>query len=206
MESIIQNSIRKYLIHGPRSNKKLEILHDYIGKSIIGNLSKEYSYNSLPGKEINVTGKFYNKKVDICIKNNNDIKGIVSVKFVMSNFCQNSNNYFENLIGEMYNLKDIGARMHVMIIFEDTPYYNKKGEIIRYEKFKNIDRYDSLLCDGILSDYIIIKISNGKSLLHPSKIGHDIDCSRFNIISEYPQSYEKCMEQFSMKLKSKISI
>jgi hypothetical protein len=204
MERIIQNSISKYLKYGPRSNKKLEQLHSYIASSITKNLPDCQSC-SLPGKEINVQGKFYCKKVDVHIKNIDNV-GIVSVKFVMSNFCQNSNNYFENLVGEMYNLKDVGPRLFVMVIFDDIPYYDNKRNIIRYEKIKNLDRYDSLLSDGILSDYVVIKISGGKSLSHPSKIEKNFDCSRFKIVDEYPQSYEKCIKQFSEKLKIKKTI
>lgn len=204
MQKVIQNSIKKYLIYGARSNKKITMLHDFIGKSVIDKLPENYNYFSLPHGEISVPGKFYNKKVDVCIKNESNIVGTISVKFVMSNFCQNSNNYFENLIGEMYNLKETGPRLYVMIIFEEIPYYDKSGDVVRYEKFKDAARYDSLAGDGIVSDYIIIKVSNGKSLSSPVKKGGvDLDCSRFKILSEYPQSYEKCIEQFSLKLKNK---
>ena len=207
MQKVIQNSIKKYLIHGARSNKKITMLHDFIGKSITDKLPENYNYFSLHRSEISVPGKFYNKKVDVCIKNEDDITGTVSVKFVMSNFCQNSNNYFENLIGEMYNLKETGPRLYVMVLFEDIPYYDKSGDVIRYERFKDMARYDSLTGDGIISDYIIIKVSNGKTLTSPVKReGVNLDCSRFEIISEYPQSYEKCIEQFSLKLKNKTVI
>lgn len=202
MNSVLQQSIKKYLMYGSRSNKKLNLLHSYIGKTIIEKLPDDYHCSSLPGREICVQGKFYNKKVDLCIQNGDDIKGIVSVKFIMSNFCQNSNNYFENLVGEMYNLIDSGPRLHIMIIFEDIPYYNKERKIVRYEKIKNLERYDRLVQDGLLSDYIVIKISNGRSLMHPNTVENVLDCSKFNIISEYPQSYDECIESFSKKLKS----
>ncbi len=48
---------------------------------------KGYKIEGYPEKEVNVRGEYYDKKVDICIKDKEEnVKGIVSIKFIMSNY------------------------------------------------------------------------------------------------------------------------
>ena len=52
-----------------------------------------------------MSGRYMEKRVDIVVlKDEKDIAGI-GVKFVMSNYSQNSNNYFENMLGETANIR-----------------------------------------------------------------------------------------------------
>lgn len=63
-----------------------------------------YSY-FFNGKEMKLDGRYIDKVVDITIlKNSKPIAGI-GVKFVMQNYSQNSNNYFENMLGETANIR-----------------------------------------------------------------------------------------------------
>src|SRR5690554_590456 len=93
---------------GPRSNEKLKVLHGFIAEDLQNRLGKEYIVKSLgfkDGKEEKITGRYMDKNVDITvIKNKKKIAG-VAVKFVMSNYSQNSNNYFENMLGETANIR-----------------------------------------------------------------------------------------------------
>ncbi len=61
----------------------------------------------------------------------------VSIRFIGSNFKQNANNYFENLLGECANLrrKRIGFA-HFLVLPLLLPYRDRSGEIIRYEKIE----------------------------------------------------------------------
>jgi hypothetical protein len=193
----INKSINNYLEFGSRSNKKLIPLHSYIA-NYIGSKTI-YTINSLPDKEKLVIGKYYNKKVDICINDNTKTLGVISVKFIMSNYLQNSNNYFESLIGEIINLKKVGLiQWFILIIFDDIPYFDKNGNTKYYEKFTNFDRYKHLVDDNILDFLTIIILYNGKSLVHPTK------CSstevEYKIIKQFPDTFCNVSSNFIKKI------
>jgi hypothetical protein len=96
------------------------------------------------GKEGKLSGRYMEKVVDLLIsKNENDIAGI-GVKFVMNNYSQNSNNYFENMLGETANIRANNKKyFQILIIPEEMPYYNDKGKIQKWEKItsNNIHKY-----------------------------------------------------------------
>lgn len=202
MEKVIQESIKAYMNSHSRSNKKLIILHKYISNCILQNLNSDFTVHSLPDKEINVVGRYNNKKVDICIKNNGNPCGIVSVKFIMSNYQQNANNYFENCCGEMLNLHKNVKTMYVMIIFDDIPYYNNLHEIKSYYNIQKPDilRYEKLVEDQYINSLIIINVSNGKQLTHPEKISKEslkkMDYSVFRI-QERSYDFKKSIKKFA---------
>jgi hypothetical protein len=91
------------------------------------------------------------KTVDILIsKNEKDIAGI-GVKFVMNNYSQNSNNYFENMLGETANIRTNNKDyFQILILPDEMPYFNKKGVITKWEKITshNIDKYIVLSKDN----------------------------------------------------------
>ena len=55
-------------------------------------------------RKVGFIGRYINKNVDIVIYKRTVIAGI-GVKFVMQNYSQNSNNYFENMLGETANIR-----------------------------------------------------------------------------------------------------
>ena len=60
----------------------------------------------------------------------------IGVKFVMQNYSQNSNNYFENMLGETANIRCSNVPyFQIFIIPEAMPYYKKNGEISKWETF-----------------------------------------------------------------------
>lgn len=144
---IIETSFIKFLKTHPRSNKKLVILHGAIAGDIKNKLGKEYEVKSLgvgKGKEGKLDGRYMGKIVDILIsKNENDIAGI-GVKFVMNNYSQNSNNYFENMLGETANIRTNNKEyFQILVLPDEMPYYNEKGKITKWERVTshNIDKY-----------------------------------------------------------------
>jgi len=104
----VKKSFIRFLETHPRSNKKLIILHGAIANDIKNRLGQGYESKSLGignGKEGKMHGRYMEKTIDILIsKNENDIAGI-GIKFVMNNYSQNSNNYFENMLGETANIR-----------------------------------------------------------------------------------------------------
>lgn len=126
---ILEDSFHKYIETSARSNEKLKILHGAISTDLKERLNSEYSISSLGignGKEELVLGRYIDKRVDITIKRNDKPIAGVAVKFVMSNYSQNSNNYFENMLGETANIRcsDI-AYFQVFILLQNMPYFEK---------------------------------------------------------------------------------
>ncbi len=153
----IRKSFITFLNTHPRSNKKLIVLHGAIAGDIKKKLGKEYEIKSLGlgnGKEGKTAGRYMDKTIDILIsKNKKDIAGI-GVKFVMNNYSQNSNNYFENMLGETANIRTSNKEyFQILILPEEMPYYTKgnAGKIIKWEKVTNhnIEKYIALSRDNI---------------------------------------------------------
>ncbi len=150
----VKKSFIKFLETHSRSNKKLIILHGAIANDIKNRLGQKYEVRSLGignGKEGKTSGRYMEKTVDILIsKNKDDIAGI-GVKFVMNNYSQNSNNYFENMLGETANIRTNNKEyFQILILPEEMPYYNDKGKITKWEKISNhnIDKYIVLSSDN----------------------------------------------------------
>ena len=156
--NILKISFIKFLKTNARSNKKLKVLHPHITKDLCNLLgTDEFSFHSLgfkDGKEASIKGRYLDKKVDITIKEketNRTVAGI-AVKFVMSNYSQNSNNYFENMLGETSNIRSNNIPyFQIFCIFDILPYYDKTGNIKKWEQITehNINKYLKLSKDNI---------------------------------------------------------
>ena len=125
----------------------------------------------------------------------------------MSNYSQNSNNYFENLIGELTNLKKENiTQWFIVITFDNIPYYDKNGNIIKYEKFNKTGLYEKLKIEGLLDNLSIIKLSNGINLKNPNNIkiedikGIDKEAEQFKIIYS---NFDFELKNFCYKINTK---
>lgn len=161
----LTNSFKAYnQLGGARSNKKLIPIHSWFSEKIL-KANPKYIVKSLGyGGEYRLEGKYYPKNLDITIfKNPNKEKKLqdseclatISFKFVTSNYAQNSNNYFENLLGETANIRrvDVGFS-HFLVLRGHTPYYdkaegNKRGKLKKLEKLTehNLKKYIQLFKD-----------------------------------------------------------
>ena len=154
---------------GARSNKKLIPIHKFLSEIILGKLKKGYLIKSLgigDGKEATVDGKYYPKDLDVAVFKDDKIIATVSFKFVTSNYQQNANNYFENLMGETANIRrqNIGF-VHFLVLRGHTPYYSKNKGNLR-GKEKKIE----IISDKHLQKYI--KLFNDMDFPHkPDLIG-----------------------------------
>jgi len=154
---------------GARSNKKLIPIHKFLSEIILGKLKKGYLIKSLgigDGKEATVDGKYYPKDLDVAVFKDDKIIATVSFKFVTSNYQQNANNYFENLMGETANIRrqNIGFA-HFLVLRGHTPYYSKNKGNLR-GKEKKIE----IISDKHLQKYI--KLFNDMDFPHkPDLIG-----------------------------------
>ena len=154
---ILKQAFLVYLDTGARSNKKLEILHGAIASDLNEKSSENtYKVHSLgfgEGKERKVAGRYIkNKAVDIVISENNHTLAGIAVKYVMSNYTQNSNNYFENMLGETANMRSAGIPYFQILVMPDIlPYFKKDGNISKWETLKthHIEKYLTLSNDNI---------------------------------------------------------
>ena len=153
--TVVGNSFKKFLETGSRSNEKLKILHGAIAKDLEDRLGAGYSIQSLgigDGKEMKIDGRYIDKAVDITIlKGEKPIAGI-GVKFVMQNYSQNSNNYFENMLGETANIRCAHIPyFQIFIIPDELPYYKNDGTIQKWEEFTphNSAKYITLSKDDV---------------------------------------------------------
>lgn len=151
----LEESFRKYLTTNSRSNEKLKILHAKIASdllSLLGDGYKVYSLGFETGKEHVINGRYVGKVVDITVADRaGRIVGGIAVKFVMSNYSQNSNNYFENMLGETANIRSANIPyFQILVIPDEVPYYKKDGSISKPEHLsgRNIEKYIKLSQDN----------------------------------------------------------
>jgi hypothetical protein len=145
----ISESFQKYIKHGARSTEKLKPIHNYIAdtlKNIWGTNFTVY-YMGNDSKEMTVRGKYYDKDIDITITKDDKPVMCLGIKFVTSNYKQNANNYFENMMGETANIqarKDL-PYFQLIILRHQTPYYKKttqKSGSKEPTKIEIIDEHD----------------------------------------------------------------
>lgn len=150
----VKQSFLRFLKTHSRSNKKLIVLHGAIAKDIKDRLGDKYKIKSLgvgDGKEGKLDGRYMEKTVDILISKDEDDLAGIGIKFVMNNYSQNSNNYFENMLGETANIRTNNKDYFQILILPDKmPYYNNKGVVTKWEKLTihNIDKYIVLSKDN----------------------------------------------------------
>ncbi len=151
----IELSFRKFLETHPRSNQKLKILHGQIASDLSAILGQDYLISSLgfeKGKEAKIQGRYIDKNVDITIFRDKTAIAGIGVKFVMQNYSQNSNNYFENMLGETANIRSCRIPyFQIFIIPDKIPHYNDKKIITKWETFSahNSHKYLVLSRDNI---------------------------------------------------------
>lgn len=143
---------------GARSNKKLIPIHKFLSEAILSKIGKNFIIKSLgigDGKEAKFDGKYYPKNFDVAVFKDGKIIATVSFKFITSNYKQNANNYFEQLMGETANIRRRGiAFAHFVVFRGGTPYFSKnkgnlRGKEIRTEviKERDLQKYIKLFKD-----------------------------------------------------------
>lgn len=102
--------------------------------------------------EEKLDGRYIDKVVDITIKRGQNAIAGIGVKFVMQNYSQNSNNYFENMLGETANVRCANIPyFQIFIIPDKLPYYKNDGTFQKWEEFiaHNSAKYLTLSKDDI---------------------------------------------------------
>lgn len=158
---VVKDSFRTYLsVNTSRSTAKLKSLHGQIAKDLQETFGREYTIQSQgygADKEGCLDGRYYPKNVDITISLRGKPVAGYAVKFVMRNYSQNSNNYFENMLGETANLRaNAIPYFQIFIIFDKVPYYKAGGS---FQKWDVITQHN-------LNKYVKISIDNPETFYH----------------------------------------
>lgn len=189
LNSLFLQRIKKsYEIYtnAPRSNEKLKPIHSFIAEVLQDELGEDYVIKSegfRESKEQKVSGLYYDKDVDISVLKNNEVLGSIAVKFICSNYSQNSNNYFENMLGETANLRrNDNFYAQLIILPEYVPYF-KQGKVldkIEYIKDHNLNKYLNLNQDSLNFPYcpdlistILVNFNNEEFLM--ANINHAVN-------------------------------
>lgn len=149
----MQESYRMVQRHGVRSNQKTRVLHGWVQEELGRELGADYAFTGQSpdsSREANVGGMYYDKNVDVLIARDGQELGVVSIKFVISNYWQNSINYFEQQIGETANLRRRNIVYgNLFCVTNPIPYKNRAGDITRLETIRehDIQRYARLRAD-----------------------------------------------------------
>lgn len=151
----IQSSYIKYKEHGARSTEKLKPLHLFVAETLskIWGSNAEIHFMGDGVKELTVEGKYYPKDIDIAVKLNEKPVFCLGIKFVTSNYKQNANNYFENMMGETANIQaNQIPHAHLIILRYETPYYKKNNsdtpDKIEIISKKDLQKYLNLMFDS----------------------------------------------------------
>ncbi|KAA6342450.1 hypothetical protein EZS27_009801 [termite gut metagenome] len=201
----IKESFLSYLKNGSRSTEKLLPLHGYIASRLLQLLGHDYDVLSLGignGKELVVPGKYYDKRIDITIRHRDSDNQIViagiAVKFIMSNYGQNSNNYFENMIEETANIRSNNILyFQIFLSQEILPHFYQDGSIKAWESLSShhLDKYYALVNDSPQENkHVPNKTFLGiVQLGHPetSKIKNKEDYARFFNAQEFASTFSE---------------
>jgi hypothetical protein len=149
----ISTSFKKYQEFGARSNEKLKPIHKFLAETLQTIFGEAYQLHYLgsESKEKTVAGKYYPKDIDMTITKEGKPIFCVGLKFVTSNYKQNANNYFENMMGETANIQANQGLpyAHVIILRYETPYYKKDSSVGKIEIIneKDLSKYLKLSFD-----------------------------------------------------------
>lgn len=136
----IERSFMEFIYSGTsRSSRKLGPLHGAIAQDMQTRLGTGYSIHAQgfgDNKERLINGRYIDKKVDITICSDEHPVCGIAVKFVMQNYAQNANNYFENMLGETANIRAMRCPyFQVLVILDKLPYYDRNKTIKHWETF-----------------------------------------------------------------------
>jgi hypothetical protein len=136
----ISSSYQKYKSFGVRSTEKLKPIHQFLADTLQLIFGREYELHYLgsQSKEKTIEGRYYPKDIDMTVTKDGNPVLCVGLKFVTSNYKQNANNYFENMMGETANIqaKPGLPYAHVIILTHETPYLKRDSSLGKIEIIK----------------------------------------------------------------------
>lgn len=203
--NVVLNSFNSFINSGTStSTQKLKPLHGAIAQDIatrLGNRYKVMSQGYGADKEAQISGRYIDKMVDITILDALTEKPVagIAVKFVMQNYSQNSNNYFENMLGETANIRTTNCPyFQIFIILDKLPYYENRGNIKHWEEFTdhNVEKYNVMSED----DACVYYHTPNKTLIYVVHIEPDAqDVTTKNEYMTFYKTHEPTIQLTSHK-------
>jgi len=155
----LEFSFKAYKEHGARSTAKLKKLHRYFADVLLQIWGDGFQVYYLGDKalgdktkEKKIEGKYYDKNVDVTVAKDGVPVFCLGIKFVTSNYQQNANNYFENMMGETANIQASELPYAQLIILrQPTPYYKKNTKVpAKWERITDhaIKKYSALIFEN----------------------------------------------------------
>ncbi len=164
----LEEGYKKYLSVHPRSNEKILPMHKCLSEILsekLGGEKKGFTIKSLgvgDGKEYNFKGKYYSKNIDIAVLYKGKPVSGLGFKFITSNYKQNSNNYFESMLGETANLRRADFLYGQILVFKHKmPYYSSDKKT--FTKIEHIN-------DNNIAKYLKLFNDNAHALYHKPDI------------------------------------
>ncbi len=156
---ILNETYQLYIEHGTRSNKNVNHFHSYIKNQLL-DIFYEQEYNVVLEYNVESINSSYKKKCDIVVLKNNKPYIVFPVKIIKTNYKQNKNNAWENLTGELQQLKWANPDIHIIpinILMNKTPYL-KNNKII--DKFETITPNDISIYNYLIEKNITYDMMN----------------------------------------------
>lgn len=199
----------KYVLSGKnknRSSSKVDIIHGNIVRHLQKCLGEEYIVKTkhTTGKEEIIVGRYNEKRVDILVERRRDNKQIagLGLKFILSSFQKNSNNYFENMLGETANIRSNNIPyFQIIILLENIPNFTSDDNICSYTKLDN----------NLMKKYYVLSTDNTTSFYHsPLKtliliLKDDIE-HKYNSLTKKTEYYNCFSEGFKYSISSSIDL
>ena len=167
---IINETYETYFKYGSRSSKKVDYFHSSIKDILERYFTCENGYDIKLEYNIKSCNSSKKKKCDIVVLKNNIPYIIFPVKIIMTNYKQNKNNSWENLTGELIQIKWCNPNIYIIpinILMDKTPYLKNNKEIKKFENVTTIDieNYNQLIKHNICYDIInyIVKVEHIKN-------------------------------------------
>ncbi len=140
----LEEGYKNYLLVHARSSSKIIPMHKCLSEILKEKLGKDFVIKSMgigDNKEYKFKGKYYTKDLDITILKDNKPISALGFKFVTSNYKQNSNNYFENMLGETANVKRNDLLYgQILILKEQMPHFSTdKKQFTKVEKINELN-------------------------------------------------------------------
>jgi hypothetical protein len=171
---ILNETYETYFKYGSRSSKKVDYFHSSIKDILEQYFTCEKGYDIKLEYNIKSCNSSKKKKCDIVVLKNNIPYIIFPVKIIMTNYKQNKNNFWENLTGELSQIKWFNPDIRIIpinIFMDKTPYLKNSKEIKHFESVtpSDIEIYNELIKRNICYDMInyIVEVEHFKKVNEP---------------------------------------
>ena len=168
----LEDTYAAFQVHGARSSKKLVSLHGWFHDAIEARYPDFVVMSMRQGsKEAKVPGSYYPKNVDVAVfQSETKVEErrpllVLSIKFAINNYRQNSNNYFEGLLGETSNLQSNGVPVTYFSIIRDEYRWRRKDGSTKGFEYVN---------DHDLAKYIQLFDADPTILHRPQAFGLEV--------------------------------